>query len=340
MNAAPLRPMSTGTGTTAHPALPWLAALAVMTMWASSFVVIRAGGADFSPGAMSLLRIGSAAGALVPLIVTGRVRMPRTRRLRISVALWGVAWFAAYTIVLNAAELLVDAATAAMLVNLAPLIVAVASGVLLGEGLSVRLIAGVLVAFGGITLITTATSTGRVSALGVLLGLLAALLYAGSVLAQKPLLRHIDSTSMTVVGIFAGFLACLPFSPRLVQELGSAPLGSLLGVVYMGVLPTALAFLLWGYALTRTPAGVLSSSSLIVPGMTLALAWVLLGEAPPPLAAVGGVLCLAGAAFAVAPSVLAALRGPRPVEDAVPEAGAGPTSVRTASGGPGHRVRS
>lgn len=301
--------MPTSPPRSTHPALPWLAALAVMLMWASSFIVIRVGGADLSPGAMSLLRIGSASVALTPLLVAGRVHLPRTPRMRLAVIAWGVAWFAAYTIVLNAAELMIDAATAAMLVNVAPLIVAVASGILLGESLSARLIAGVLVAFGGIALITVATSTGRLSGLGVLLGLVAALLYAGSVLAQKPLLRHIDSTSMTVVGILAGFLACLPFAPTLAHELGTAPLGSVLGVVYMGVFPTALAFLLWGYALTSTPAGVLSSSSLVVPGVTLALAWMLLGEVPPPLAAVGGVLCLAGAAFAIAPAVLAALRG-------------------------------
>ncbi|MBK0333094.1 DMT family transporter [Brachybacterium sp. MASK1Z-5] len=302
LSPAPPRP--------AHPALPWLAALLVMIMWASSFVVIRAGGADFSPGAMSLLRSASAAVVLLPLALIGRVRMPRSPRLWLGVIGWGVAWFAAYTIVLSAAELLIDAATAAMLVNVAPLIVAVASGLLLGEGLPVRLVAGILVAFGGVALITVATSSKRVSGAGLLLGLLAALLYAGSVLAQKTLLLHVDSTSMTVVGIVAGFLACLPFAPALIGELAEASAASIVTVVYMGVFPTACAFLLWGYALTSTPAGVLSSSSLIVPGITVAMAWIVLGETPPPLAALGGLLCLVGAGSAVAPSVLAALRRP------------------------------
>ena len=52
-------------------------------------------------------------------------------------------------------------ATAAMLVNLAPLLVAVASGLLLGEGISVRLLAGMLVAFSGIVLITVGLLTRR-----------------------------------------------------------------------------------------------------------------------------------------------------------------------------------
>ncbi|MGP5385273.1 DMT family transporter [Brachybacterium tyrofermentans] len=292
----------------AHPALPWLAALGVMLMWASSFLVIRVAGNHFSPGAMALLRMGAAAVALLPLLLLGRVHRPRSGRLWAAVIGWGVAWFAAYIVVLNAAELFLDPATAAMLVNLAPLLVAVASGLLLGEGISVRLLAGMLVAFSGIVLITVGASTGGLSGLGVVLGLAAALLYAGSVLAQKLLLAHVDSTSMTVIGVLSGALACLPFTPALVTEVSAAPAGAVLGVVYLGMFPTALAFLLWGYALTHTGAGLLSSSSLLVPALTLVLAGLLLGEVPPPLAAAGGVLCLAGASFAVAPAVLAALR--------------------------------
>ncbi|WP_394213895.1 isochorismatase family protein [Brachybacterium vulturis] len=295
-----------------HPALPWLAALGVMLMWASSFLVIRVAGNDFSPGAMTLLRVSAASIALLPLLLLGRVRAPRSPRLWAAVAGWGIAWFAAYLVVLNAAELFLDAATAAMLVNLAPLIVAVTSGLLLGEGLSVRLLAGVLVAFSGIVLISVGASTGGLSGVGVVLGLVAALLYAGSVLVQKLLLAHVDSTSMTVIGVVAGAVACLPFAPTLVAEVGAAPLGAILGVVYLGLFPTALAFLLWGYALTHTGAGLLSSSSLLVPALTVVMAWLLLSEVPPPLAALGGVLCLAGAGSAVAPAVLGSLRPRRP----------------------------
>lgn len=291
-----------------HPALPWLAAAGVVLMWSSSFLLIRVVGDDFSPGAMALLRVASAALALLPLVLRGRVRAPGTPRLWAAVIGWGVAWFAVYLVVLNAAEVHIDAATTAMLVNLAPLIVAVLSGLLLGEGLSVRLLAGVLVAFSGIVLIAVGAGTGALSPLGVVLGLIAALLYAGSVLAQKLLLAQVDSTSMTVIGVIAGALACLPFAPDLVAELGVAPLGAVLAVVYLGVFPTALAFLLWGYALTHTGAGVLSSTSLLVPALTLVLAWLLLAEVPPPLAASGGVLCLVGAGFAVAPAVLGSLR--------------------------------
>lgn len=294
--------------TSRSAALPWLAALAVVVMWSSSFIVIRAGAEHFSPGPLSLLRIGSAALATIPLWLSGRVKRPGSPRLWGITAGWGIAWFALYMVVLNAAEVHVDAATAAMLVQLSPLIVAVVSGLLLGEGLPGRLIAGIAVAFAGIVLITIGTSSGRISAIGVALALVAALLYAACVLIQKPALAHIDSLSMTAIGILAGAVVLLPFAPQLVAELRAAPLGATLAVVYMGVLPTALAYLLWGYALSHLPAGLLSSSTLLVPAVTLLMSAVLLGEAPPLIAAIGGAMGLVGAGFALWPSVRASLR--------------------------------
>ena len=46
----------------------------------------------------------------------------------------GVLWFGAYNVALNAAERHVDAGTAALLVNVAPMLIAVLAGVMLKEG--------------------------------------------------------------------------------------------------------------------------------------------------------------------------------------------------------------
>ena len=69
-----------------------------------------------------------------------------------------------------------------------------------------------------------------------------------------------------------------------------------LGVVYLGLFPTAIAFATWAYALNRMSAGSLSSSSYLVPGIAVLLSWLLLGEVPAPLAFTGGALCLLGVA--------------------------------------------
>jgi drug/metabolite transporter (DMT)-like permease len=69
------------------------------------------------------------------------------------------------------------------------------------------------------------------------------------------------------------------------------------GTVYLGVVPTALAFSTWAYALTRTDAGRLGVSTYLVPPLVVLLGWALLDEVPPALAVLGGLVCLAGVAL-------------------------------------------
>lgn len=48
------------------------------------------------------------------------------------------------------------------------------------------------------------------------------------------------------------------------------------------------------YALARTTAGRMGSTTYLVPPIAILLGWLLLGEVPPGLAVIGRVLCLAG----------------------------------------------
>ncbi|WP_369070159.1 DMT family transporter [Kineococcus terrestris] len=301
------------------------AASVTVLLWASAFVGIRAAAEDFAPGPLTLARVVVGTLALALLHLALRARATRgggpdaRRRLRdaprwvlIGVVLWGVAWFGVYNVALNAAEHHVDAGTAALLVNVAPVVTAVLAGLLLGEGFPRRLLAGMAVAFLGVAVVAASTSTGRYDAVGVLLGLVAAVVYGSAATAQKRLLRHVDAPTMTLVGCAAGAVACLPFAPGLVRALAAAPTSSVLGVVYLGVFPTAVAFTTWGYVLSRTSAGRTAATTYAVPAVVVVLSWLVLRETPPALALLGGALALAGVAVATTRRSSPARRGPTP----------------------------
>ncbi len=91
-----------------------------------------------------------------------------------------------------------------------------------------------------------------------------------------------------------GALCTLPFGPALIDDLRHASLGATAGLVYLGLVPTAIAFSTWAYALTRMDAGRLGITTNAVPPITILLGWTLLGEIPHVLAVVGGVVCLIG----------------------------------------------
>lgn len=295
------------TDTTARrgSSLLWLAIATTVLLWASAFVGIRIAGEDFGAGALTLGRIavGSVALTIVHLVLTRRrpaaERRPLPRgRLLLLVIVWGVAWFGLYNLALNAAERHVDAGTAALIVNIAPMITAVLAGLLLGEGFPRRLLGGMLVALAGVAVIAISTSTGQFDAIGVVLALAAAVLYGGAATLQKRLLGRIDAPTMTWIGCLAATVACLPFAPELVDDLASAPLASVLAVVYLGVFPTAVAFTTWGYVLARTSAGRTAATTYAVPAVVVLLSWLVLAETPPLAALVGGAIALGGVAVA------------------------------------------
>ncbi len=274
-----------------------VAIVVTLLAWASAFVVIRAVADHFDPGALTLGRLTVAALVLgVAQLVHGSWVQP-TRRQWGLLGVFGVSWFLVYNLALNAAEHLLDPGTAALLVNVAPLIVAIVAGTLLGEGFPRWLIIGAIVAFCGIAIIGAATATGSLSLLGVVLALIAAVTYAIAVLLQKPLLEALPGLQITLIGVAIGVVVSLPWGGSLVTQLAAAPVASTIGVVYLGVVPTAIAFLAWAYALKRMPAGRLAITTYLVPVIATGMAWALLAEVPPPLALLGGLICLTGVAL-------------------------------------------
>ncbi|WP_262406212.1 DMT family transporter [Protaetiibacter sp. SSC-01] len=292
--------MSTTTSTTASARLSpaVLAAIGFTILaWASAFIVIRGVAPEIGGGALALGRLVVGTLALGVLLIVQRSWIRPTGREWALLLVYGVAWFGAYNVTLNIAEHTLDAGTTAMIVGIGPILIALGAGIMLGEGVPKWLVIGTAVAFAGVVLIGLSTSVfggGRVDLAGVLWALASAVTYAIGVLAQKPIVRRIPSVQVTFLGCAIGMVACVPFAGQLVAETSQASALGWIGMIYLGVVPTALAFTTWGYALARVPAGQLGISTYVVPPLALLAGWLVLGEVPALLAVLGGVLCLTG----------------------------------------------
>jgi drug/metabolite transporter (DMT)-like permease len=271
-----------------------VAALVTVVLWASAFVGIRAAGEDLSPGALSLGRLAVGSALLGVFVLLRRGRLPG-RRDWPGIVVCGVLWFGLYNLALNEAEQRVDAGTAAMLVNVGPILIALLAGWLLKEGFPRALVAGCAVAFAGVVVIGLATSERGVAAgWGAVLCVAAAAFYAGGVVAQKPLLSRASALHVTWLAATVGLVVCLPFAATLADEVGDADASSIAWMVYLGVFPTAIGFLTWAYALSRTTAGRMGATTYLVPPIAILIGWALLAESPETLAFLGGALCLGG----------------------------------------------
>src|SRR5690606_9053453 len=254
------------------------AATVTVVLWASAFVSIRSAGAEYGPGALALGRMLSGTLVLRGLWLVRREGLPPCGAWP-GIIPAGVLWFGAYIVALHWCEQLVDAGTAALVVNIGPILIALFGGWLLKEGLPPRLLAGMAVSFTGAAVVGLSMSgEGTSSVLGVLLCLFAAVAYAAGVVSQKPALRHASSLQFTTFACAIGALACLPFSVQLVSQGAQAPAGTILNMIYLGVSPTAIAFTTWGYARASTAAGKMGDTTYAAPALVVLMSWLLLGE--------------------------------------------------------------
>jgi drug/metabolite transporter (DMT)-like permease len=275
-----------------------VAALVTVTAWASAFIGIRDAGEEISAGALSLGRLLVGSAALGVIVAIRREPLPARRDLP-AIVFCGLLWFGIYNVALNEAERHVDAGTAAMLVNIGPILIALLAGVVLHEGFPRSLLTGSAIAFAGAILIGLATSdAGLAASGGAALCLVAAFAYAGGVISQKPVLARVSALQVTFLACTVGAIACLPFGPTLVDELGEASGVAIRWTVYLGIVPTALAFTTWAYALSHTTAGRMGATTYLVPPLAILMAWLILDETPPALAIAGGALCLVGVVLA------------------------------------------
>jgi drug/metabolite transporter (DMT)-like permease len=272
------------------------AATLTVILWASAFVSIRSAGDVYSPGALALGRLLSGALALGAICLIRREGLPPRSAWR-GIAISGVLWFGFYMVVLNWGEQQVDAGTAALVVNIGPILIALLGARLLGDAMPPRLLAGMAVSFAGaVTVGLSMSDDGGSSVLGVVLCLLAAIAYAGGVVAQKPVLGSATPLQATTFGCLIGAVVCLPFAGQLVSEAADAPTSATLNMIYLGVFPTALAFTTWAYALARTTASRMGATTYAVPALVVLMSWLALGEVPGLFTLAGGALCLAGVA--------------------------------------------
>ena len=275
-----------------------------LVLWASAFVGIRHLGESVPPGALSLSRLLV---MLLALVVLMRGRLPRlpTKTEWPLVLLGGASWFGVYNLALNEAERRIDAGTAALIVQIGPILVGLLATFFLGERMTKWLLIGMGVGFTGVVIIARASSQGDNGDLvGVLLCVVAALTFAVGVLTQKKLLSAMKVLDMTFWYAVIGAVVCLPWAGETVSVLADASADTWWWILYLGVFPSAVAFSLWTYALSHADAGKFAQSTFLVPFITTLMAWLLLDEVPPVLAFLGGALCIVG--------VLLARRTPTP----------------------------
>ena len=211
----------------------------------------------------------------------------------------GFGFVALYTGLLNYGELTVSAGAASFIINVSPILTALFATAFLSERFSVIAWGGTLLSFAGIGIIALGEGEGLRFDAGALLILGAAFVTSANAIAQKPLFTRHDPLAVSAWNMVVGALALSPFLPSGLAQAAVADAHGLFAAVYLGIVPSLIAYASWAVALSRLPASRASNFLYCVPPVATLMGFLWLGEQPGLLGIAGGALALVGVASSI-----------------------------------------
>lgn len=270
-----------------------LCGLGAATIWGGMYVVSKVVLEIIPPFALVSLRLvlGILTLAIV-IAVRGWFKITREQLLQVV----GVG-FVGYGVSLSlqfVGTKLSTAANGSLVTSATPAFVLLFAWILLNEKITVRKFFALLLATLGVVAVIDPRSAqlnpdlffGNILLLGA--GVTWALY---SVLVRK-VTQNLDVLPFSLVAFFGGLPIVVPAGVWEVGNIGvgEISLGVVGGVLFLGVISTALAMILWNRAFSILPAGAASLTFFAQPVVGTLLGWLFLGEKITPLFLLGGVL--------------------------------------------------
>ncbi len=286
-----------------------LAGLAAASIWGGMYVVSKVVLEVLPPFTLLSLRLilGAAALGIVLLI---RRRAPLSRRQVWRVLAIGLIGFGVSVGLQFVGTSLSSAANAALITSASPAFILLFGALLLGEAVTPRRMAALALASLGVLAVlnpidvdlTQDAFRGNLALIGaaVTWGLYSVLVKRAS--------RDMATTEVSFFAFLGGLLFSLPLAA---MEGRGAPAGAVtlplvLGVLYLGLISTALAMVLWNRSLALLEAGLVSLLFFAQPVVGVSLGALLLGESLGPGFWVGSGLIGGGLVLAALPGRRAA----------------------------------
>ncbi len=277
--------------------------LLVQSLFASgTHLVAKVAARDVDPFTLTLVRSLIAAVA-ISLLLLVRGRFPRIRRED-----WMLVVFLSFlAIPLNQFLFLFGIASttpsnAALLYATTPILVVLFSRWFLGERLTRRKLIGVGLGFAGVAIVILERGVDASIQYvhGNLIIYVAVIAWGLYTVLGKRLITQYGPIDASAITLLTGTLVFLPIGilPALRFDFGAIGVWTWAQILYLGVITSVVAYLLWYYALARIEAGKVALFANLQPILTTILAVVLLGQDVTVQFVLGGMLAILGVVIA------------------------------------------
>ncbi len=276
---------------------PVLAATAAVLLWGGSFSAMKTAVSGLSPWAVMWARM--TLGALLLLPFAGKLfRFPRYKKGDWkALAVLALLQPCLYFIFEANALTFTTSAQAGVISASVPLLVAVGACLTLGERLSAKTAAGLILAMLGVAWLSLEAAPDARAPhplLGNALELCAMACAASYMLLLKGLSDRYGAWSLTALQTFAGAVFFLPGAAPFFRAALELDAATLLSLAYLGAGATLGAFGLYNWGLSHMPAGKGSSFINLVPVSAALFGWLFLGETLSPVQGMAALAVLIG----------------------------------------------
>jgi drug/metabolite transporter (DMT)-like permease len=268
-------------------------------IWGSSFLWIKIGVGEMDPATLVAYRISlGALGMLLYARLTGE-RLPRTARELAPLAALGMLATALPFFLITWGEQYIDSGSAAVLNSLTPIFSLVVAGVILRvESVTLVRVLGLLTGFAGAALLASrefALRGDTLALLGAGAVTVAAISYAVGASISRAMVHGTPRNVVAAGNLSFGALYIWLYT--LASGANPAPptqLDSIVAVLWLGLLGSFVAFLLFYYLIANLGATVASMVTYLFPVVGVALGVSLLHEVLDARLAIGTGLVLVG----------------------------------------------
>jgi drug/metabolite transporter (DMT)-like permease len=280
-----------------------LAMLGVVFCWAANLVAIKEALQGFSPMALAQVRAIFTALLFGFLFLVFRRRSslrPRGRQW-LYFAIMAFCGVTMGQILFIRAMSLTSVPHAALIVAVEPVMVLILSVLMRFEPLTLLKSLGMIISFSGVVVLTYARAAHGNHAywLGDVILVAQVLVFSCFIILMKGVADQYDALTLNAMVFGLGALMMLPFGARAAWQVSwsRVPLRSVLGLGFMVVFASVVAYLLFAFALTGLTASRVAAFNYIEPIIATALGIWLLADKVSLQGLLGGALILLGVYF-------------------------------------------
>ena len=267
-------------------------AFTTVFLWSSAFPLTKIATEYIDPNQLGFLRCTIAS---VMLLIIGKIyniRLPKLKHIPLFLLSGGLG-FSMYMITFNTGMLSLSSAMGSLIIATTPVLTAIGATFIYKE--KIKPIGWIAIggAFGGVSVLLLWGSDITYSN-GIWWTCCAAFVFCCyNLLNRKLLSMGYNAVECVTWSMTCGAIILLPFLPDAVTQASNASLAALVVIIYLGSMPSAMAYLLWSkaFSLVEKTSDV-TNYQFLTPLISTALGLIILNEIPGSSTIVGGIIII------------------------------------------------